>query len=58
MDRFFKIDKGVVTIQENGLYYVYAQVNETKKKKEKRKHSRENKIQFLFFLKLFIDFLP
>lgn len=27
MDRFFKLDRGVVTVQENGLYYVYAQVN-------------------------------
>lgn len=35
MDRFFKLDKGVVTIQENGLYYVYAQVNNMKKKETK-----------------------
>ncbi|XP_037043054.1 protein eiger isoform X7 [Bradysia coprophila] len=26
MDRFFKLDRGVVTIQENGLYNVYAQI--------------------------------
>ncbi|KAJ6641109.1 Protein eiger [Pseudolycoriella hygida] len=26
MDRFFKLEEGVVTIQENGLYYVYAQI--------------------------------
>lgn len=35
MDRFFKLDEGAVTIQENGLYYVYAQVNEAKEKFKK-----------------------
>lgn len=27
MDRFFKIESGVVTVPESGLYYIYAQVN-------------------------------
>ncbi len=31
MDRFFAFDRGVVTIQENGLYYVYAQVSQKDK---------------------------
>lgn len=49
MERFFTIQQGIVTIKEQGLYYIYAQVEEVKPKKISHFDKSNTKNTFLCF---------